>query len=206
MRYYLANFSVFILILIASKAFSNEMTLNELFFDESKPYHIKILDALPDSAIIQIGPDDAKNTVIEFMDYFCGYCKKIHPELIELATRRDDTRVVFLQHPILSQSSEVIAAMVVAANTQGKGKELHNALFEISGSLNQEKLNKIIDDLNINKNKLMIDIGRDEIKNIVKLSSFLAMGSGARGTPSLFINEEFLGGYVPVNQFERFLK
>ena len=206
MRYYLANFSVFILILIASKAFSNEMTLNELFFDESKPYHIKILDALPESAIIQIGPDDAKNTVIEFMDYFCGYCKKIHPELIELATRRDDTRVVFLQHPILSQSSEVIAAMVVAANTQGKGEELHNALFEISGSLNQEKLNKIIDDLDINKNKLMIDIGRDEIKNIVKLSSFLAMGSGARGTPSLFINEEFLGGYVPVNQFERFLK
>ena len=206
MRYYLANFSVFILILIASKAFSNEMTLNELFFDESKPYHIKMLDALPDSAIIQIGPDDAENTVIEFMDYFCGYCKKIHPELIELATRRDDTRVVFLQHPILSQSSEVIAAMVVAANTQGKGKELHNAIFEISGSLNQEKLNKIIDDLDINKNKLMIDIGRDEIKNIVKLSSFLAMGSGARGTPSLFINEEFLGGYVPVNQFERFLK
>jgi len=206
MRYYLANFSVFILILIASKAYSNEMTLNELFFDKSKPYHIKMLDALPDSAIIQIGPDDAKNTVIEFMDYFCGYCKKIHPELIELATRRDDTRVVFLQHPILSQSSEVIAAMVIAANTQGKGKELHNALFEISGSLNQEKLNKIIDDLDINKNKLMIDIGRDKIKNIVKLSSFLAMGSGARGTPSLFINEEFLGGYVPVNQFERFLK
>ena len=206
MRYCLANFSVFILILIASKSFSNEMTLNELFFDESKPYHIKMLEALPDSAIIQIGPDDAKNTVIEFMDYFCGYCKKIHPELIELATRREDTRVVFLQHPILSQSSEVIAAMVVAANTQGKGKELHNAIFEISGSLNQEKLNKIIDDLNINKNKLMIDIGRDEIKNIVKLPSFLAMGSGARGTPSLFINEEFLGGYVPVNQFERFLK
>ena len=206
MRYYLANFSVFILILIASKAYSNEMTLNELFFDETKPYHIKMLNALPDSAIIQIGPDDAKNTVIEFMDYFCGYCKKIHPELIELATRRGDTRVVFLQHPILSQSSEVIAAMVIAANTQGKGKEFHNALFEISGSLNQEKLNEIIDDLDINKNKLMIDIGRDEIKNIVKLSSFLAMGSGARGTPSLFINEEFLGGYVPVNQFERFLK
>tara|TARA_Y100000590_G_scaffold130401_1_gene148946 strand:+ start:256 stop:849 length:594 start_codon:yes stop_codon:yes gene_type:complete len=197
---------VFILFLIASKAFSIEMTLNELIFDDSKPYHIKILDALPDSAIIQIGPDDAKNTVIEFMDYFCGYCKKIHPELIELAKRRDDTRVIFLQHPILSQSSEVIAAMVVAANTQGKGKELHNALFEISGSLNQEKLNKIIDNLDINKNKLMIDIGRDEIKNIIKLSSFLAMGSGARGTPSLFINEEFLGGYVPVNQFERLLK
>ena len=49
-------------------------------------------------------------------------------------------------------------------------------------------------------------MGKDETKNIVKLSSFIAMGSGSRGTPSLFFNEEFLGGYVPVNQLERFLK
>ena len=33
--------------------------------------------------------------------------------------------------------------MVVAANFQDKGTELHNALFEISGSLTQEKLDQI---------------------------------------------------------------
>ena len=206
MRYYLVKISVFIFLMLPTQVSSGDITLNELFFDDSKPYYLKVLDALPESAIIAIGPEDAENTIIEFMDYFCGYCKKIHPELIELAERRDDTRVVFLQHPILSQSSEVIAAMVVAANIQGKGNEFHNALFEISGSLTQEKLNQIISDLEINRNKLMIDIGKDEIKNVVKLSSFVAMGSGARGTPALFINEEFLGGYVPVNQFERFLR
>ena len=206
MRYILTKFSVFIFLLISLKVYSKDMTLNELFFDDSEPYHLKILKALPQAAIIQIGPDDAKNTVIEFMDYFCGYCKKIHPELIELAQRRDDTRVVFLQHPILSESSKVIAEMVVAANYQEKGTELHNALFSIQGSLTQEKLDQIIIDLDINKNKLRIDMGKDEIKNIVKLSSFIAMGSGARGTPALYFNEEFLGGYVPINQLEKFLK
>ena len=160
----------------------------------------------PIEAIIQIGPDDAENTVIEFMDYFCGYCKKIHPELIDLAQRRNDTRVVFLQHPILSESSKIIAEMVVAANYQDKGTELHNGLFSISGSITQEKLDQLIKDLDINITKLRIDMGKDEIKNIVKLSSFIAMGSGSRGTPALFFNEEFLGGYVPVNQLERFLK
>ena len=104
MRYYLRNFSVFIFIFVSSNVFSKDMTLNELFFDDSEPYHLKILEALPKHAIVQIGPDDAENTVIEFMDYFCGYCKKIHPELIDLAQRRNDTRVVFLQHPILSLS------------------------------------------------------------------------------------------------------
>ena len=206
MRYYLKQFSVFIFLLFPSQVFSNDMTLQELFFDETKPYHLKILEALPESAIIKFGPKDAKNTIIEFMDYFCGYCKKIHPELIALTKKRNDTRVIFLQHPILSESSKVIAAMVVAANLQNKGWEMHHRLFTVKGSLTQEKLDQIIIDVGINKSKLMIDIGKDEINNIVKLSSFLAMGSGARGTPALFINEEFYGGYLPLEKMERILK
>jgi protein-disulfide isomerase len=205
MRYYLKQFSVFILLLFPSQVFSNDMTLQELFFDETKPYHLKILEALPESAIIEFGPKDAKNTIIEFMDYFCGYCKKIHPELIALTEKRNDTRVIFLQHPILSESSKIIAAMVIAANLQNKGWEMHHGLFTVKGSITQEKLDQIIIDTEINKTKLMIDMGKDKINNIVKLSSFLAMGSGARGTPALFINEEFYGGYLPLDKLERIL-
>ena len=205
MRYNLTHFFVLIFFLISSSISSSEMTLNELFFDNSKPYNLKIIEALPEKAIIQIGPDDAKNTVIEFMDYFCGYCKKIHSELIELVKNRDDTRVIFLQHPILSESSTVVAYMVIAANMQNKGFELHNELFSIEGSLNQKKLDEILDKLEINKVKLRIDIGKEEIKNTVSLSSFLANGAGARGTPTLFINEEFVGGYIPINRLEQLL-
>jgi protein-disulfide isomerase len=185
---------------------SADITLNELFFDDSKPYYLKVLDALPESAIIAIGPQDAENTIIEFMDYFCGYCKKIHSELISVVEKRDDTRVIFLQHPILSDSSNLIAKMVVAANLQGKGWDLHHGLFTVKGSLTQQKLDQIIIDSEINKTKLMIDMGKDEIDNTVKLSSFLAMGSGARGTPALFINEEFVGGYLPLEKLESMLK
>ena len=206
MRYYLVKFSVFIFILFPTHIFGKDITLNELFFDDSKPYYLKILDALPESAIIAIGPKNAKNTIIEFMDYFCGYCKKIHPELISLAEKRDDTRVIFLQYPILSESSNIIAKMVVAANLQKKGWEMHHGLFTVKGSLTQEKLDQIIVESGINKTKLMIDIGKEEINNIVKLSSFLAMGSGARGTPALFINEEFIGGYLPLEKLESSLK
>ena len=40
--------------------------------------------------------------------------------------------------------------MVVAANMQNKGIEFHNALFNLEGNLNSEKLNKIVEDLEIN--------------------------------------------------------
>ena len=192
--------------MLPAQVSSADITLNELFFDDSKPYYLKVLDALPESAIIAIGPQDAENTIIEFMDYFCGYCKKIHSELISVVEKRDDTRVIFLQHPILSDSSNLIAKMVVAANLQGKGWDLHHGLFTVKGSLTQQKLDQIIFDSEINKTKLMIDMGKDEIDNTVKLSSFLAMGSGARGTPALFINEEFVGGYLPLEKLESMLK
>ena len=185
---------------------SAEITVEELIFDDAKPFHLKILDVLPKEAIIQIGSDDSENTIIEFMDYFCGYCKKIQPELIELANERDDVRIVFLQYPILNDASFVISKMVIAANYQNKGLELHNAIFSSSGSLTQEKLNKAILESGVNETKLRIDMGKEELEKILHLSSFIAGGVGARGTPALFVNENFSPGYMPKNRIISLLK
>ena len=77
---------------------------------------------------------------------------------------------------------------------------LHETLHKYCCPYSQKK------NTQINKTKLMIDMGKDEIDNTVKLSSFLAMGSGARGTPALFINEEFVGGYIPLENLESMIK
>ena len=205
MRYFKRIISGVIISALTCLPLKAEITIQELFFDNSKPYHLKILDAIPKDGIVQIGEDDAKNTIIEFMDYFCGYCKKVHPELLQIASERDDTRLVFLQHPVLSEASKLLANMVIAANKQNKGLNFHNALFEIEGSLNNSKLQQIIEDLEINSAKLNIDMSKDEIKNIVNLSSFLASGSGARGTPTFFINEELVIGYISIDRIKALL-
>ena len=188
---------------LGSKA---EMTLNDLIFDDSKPYHIKILETLPKDAIIQIGSDNAKHTIIEFFDYFCGYCKKIHPELIELANSRDDIRVVFLQHPILNESSKVMAKFALAANMQGKGFDFHHEIFSIEGSITQEKLNDAVVKSGVNKIEFQIDLEKGEVDKLIALSSFIAGGSGARGTPSMFVNEFFYPGYLSKARIEALLK
>tara|TARA_Y100000590_G_scaffold297994_1_gene335907 strand:- start:245 stop:667 length:423 start_codon:yes stop_codon:yes gene_type:complete len=140
------------------------------------------------------------------MDYFCGYCKKIQPELIEIANERNDVKVIFLQYPILNESSFAISKMVIAANFQNKGLELHNAIFSSSGSLTKQKLEKAILDSGVNQIKLKIDMEKGEIEKILHLSSFLAGGVGARGTPALFINENFSPGYIPKNRIINMLK
>ena len=196
MRYFKKIILVVIMSAFICLPVKAEMTLKELFFDESKPFHLKILDVIPEEGIVQIGNENANNTIIEFMDYFCGYCKKIHPELLELAEERNDLRVVFLQHPILNQNSLLIAKMVIAAKYQNKGLELHNAIFSIEGSLTQEKLARIIDEIELNEVILQIDTNKPEVDKIIQLTSFLAGGIGARGTPTVFVNENYSPGYV----------
>ena len=206
MRYTIIKFLVPIFVWISfSNAFA-EMTVEELFFDNSQPFHLKILEAIPENGKLQIGRNDAKNTIIEFLDYISGYCKKIHPELIELAETRNDTRIVFIQHPILSENSYFIASMVLAANYQNKGIKLHNEIFSIDGSITKEKLQQAMLKAGIDNKKLSIDRSKNEIKKIIDLSSFLANGAGARGTPTFFINEEFVPGYVSSQQIKSLLK
>ena len=183
-----------------------EMTLKDLIFDESTPYHLKILDALPNEAKIQVGSDNAKHTIIEFMDYFCGYCKKIHFELMDLANSREDIRLFFLQHPILNESSLVLAKIVVAASLQNKSFELHHAIFTLEGSLTSEKLESAILEAGLNSEQLKEDMNSDVVEKMIKLSSFLAGGSGARGTPAMFINDVFYPGYLSRGQIEGILK
>ena len=205
MRYYKRMFLVVIITALSCLPLRAEMTIQELFFDNSKPFHLKILNVIPEDGIVQIGDDNAKNTIIEFMDYFCGYCKKVHPELLQLANEREDIRLIFLQHPVLSESSKLLANMVVAANKQNKGIEFHNALFEVEGNLNNAKLKQIVEDLEINSAKLNIDMSKEEVSNIVSISSFMASGSGARGTPTFFINEELVVGYISIDRIKSLL-
>ena len=205
MRSYISIiFSVLILNFISLTA-KAEMTLNYLIFDDATPYNLKILEAIPAEGKIQFGADNAKHTIIEFFDYFCGYCKKLHPELINLAKSRGDLRVIFLHHPILNESSKVLAKIAIAANMQNKGFAIHDSLFSIQGSITTEKLQESILETDLNEVKLKIDMERDEVNNIIKLSSFLASGSGARGTPSIFVNDEFYGGYLPSEKIESLL-
>ena len=95
MRYFKQLYLLGIITALSCLPLKAEVTVKDLFFDESKPFHLKIIDVIPEEGILQIGNDDAKNTIIEFMDYFCGYCKKVHVELLQIANERKDTRIIF---------------------------------------------------------------------------------------------------------------
>ena len=183
-----------------------DMTIKDLVMGEKENFHLRVLATIPKNGQISIGPDNAKNTIIEFFDYKCGYCVKMHPELVALAKERNDTRVVFIQYPILSQTSVKLAKLVLAANYQDKGFEIHDALLTQRGSLTEEKIGKIIIESKIDQNMLKKDLERIEIEEILSITAFVAAGVGVKGTPAVFINNIFNPGYVPKETIEKLLK
>ena len=59
MRYFKKIILVVIMSAFICLPIKAEMTLKELFFDESKPFHLKILDVIPEEGIVQIGDENA---------------------------------------------------------------------------------------------------------------------------------------------------
>ena len=206
---HLIQFICVIIIFLYVKQISAEqldITVKELVLGDKKEFHLRILKSIPKGGQIIIGPEKAENTIIEFFDYKCGFCIKMHPELVELANERNDTKVVFLQLPILSETSAKLARLVLAANYQGKGFEIHHAILTEKGSITEDKINKIMKELKIDTEKIKKDLNRPEIEESLSITAFIASAIGARGTPAVFINSEFNPGYIPKSTIQKILK
>ena len=134
MRYFKKIILVVIMSAFICLPVKAEMTLKELFYDESKPFHLKILDVIPEEGIVQIGDENANNTIIEFMDYFCGYCKKVHPELLQIASERKE---------LTSGSTWHAAGLLPLFNMSYSVGQLHKYAVKLYKTLEEETGQKV---------------------------------------------------------------
>ena len=90
-------------------------------------YDTKVYESLP-----RIGNVDSKLIIVEFVDYNCGYCKKTLSTISKLMKNFDNIQIVFIDYPILSESSEIAARASLAANEQNAYFEYHTILLPLS--------------------------------------------------------------------------
>ena len=181
----------FILIGISTIANSAEINFKPLFDKSNKVFAHKILEIMPSLNNVRIGNPNAKNIIIEFVDYNCGYCKAIHKEIIDLANNKElDLVVYFFQFPVLSDSSRFYSKILLSVAEQNMEEAivLHDKLMNIKGNLNDNKLNFILSDININQKKFEEDMMSLNIEEKIEVSYYVARRIGGTGTPLLIIN------------------
>jgi protein-disulfide isomerase len=153
----------------------------------------------------ELGPKDAPITIVEFFDYNCGYCKSANEWVLkQLDDRRNDVRVVFKEYPILRETSLEAAKAALAANKQGKYREMHSALMH-AGDLSNENIEKIAKSVGLNIDRMKKDMESAEFQRHFENVYRESEAAGVEGTPGFFINGEFVNGFNEA-ALERILK
>ena len=152
-----------------------------------------------------MGSDTPKVIIIEFFDYNCGYCKKSLDAVKELLRTEYDLKISFRDYPILAPSSRIAAKAALAAKNQGKYFSFHSALMSMQGNLNEDKIFTIANNLEMDIEKLKIDMQKDEIEKIIEENESLARKLNIRGTPTFIINGKLYAGALDLKKLRQII-
>lgn len=141
-------------------------------------------------------------TVVEFIDYRCGYCRKAHAEVAELVRSDGDIRYVVKELPILGEQS-VTAARFAIATLQTLGAEAYgkvNAGFYESfrGDVTPETLEAFAADLGLDGAAILAAMDTPEVTKVIEENHLLAERMQISGTPTFVMGGQMLRGYAPL--------
>lgn len=136
------------------------------------------------------GPDLAAVTLVEYGDYECPYCGNLHPVLDRLREHfGDELRVVFRHFPLKEVHPHAMRAALVAeaAHRHGRFWQLHDRLFGHQRELDEQSLVRHAEREGVPV-EAVSGTAPDQHHARVKADVVSGRASGARGTPTLFVN------------------
>lgn len=145
----------------------------------------------------QTGNPKGDITVIEFFDYNCGYCKRAYEAVQETLDKDKNVRFVFVELPILSDTSKLAANWAMAAHKQGKYFEFHKGLMTFNGPKTEEAMVKVATDLGLDITRMRKDAASEETKALLAKKVEVAQALHISGTPGFIIGDQIVRGYVP---------
>lgn len=167
-------------------------------------------DIFEDGASFVGGNPDGDLTVVEFIDYKCGYCRKAHAEVAELIRSDGNIRYVVKEFPILGEQS-LVASRFAIATLRVAGPEAYakvNAGFYESfrGDVTEDTLASFAADLGLDPAPILAAMNEPEIEEIIKANHLLAERMQISGTPTFVIGSQMLRGYVPLDSMRAVVK
>lgn len=152
------------------------------------------------------GNPDGDITLVEFMDYRCGYCRRAVPEMTKLLSEDGNIRLVIKELPILGDASVMSSRFAVATkHVAGDDayKQVHDALLEFSGDPSDVTLRRISDGLGLDSDAIMDAMDSDQVTEEINQTRELARRMNISGTPSFVLGTEMLRGFLPADQMQQ---
>ena len=147
------------------------------------------------------GNPDGDITIVEFVDYKCGYCRKAAELVRELIAKDDNIRFVVKEFPILGEASLVSSKFAIAVKNIGgpeKYKVAHDILLALTAEPTEIYLRRIAMELELNPEELFEAMQSDLVAQEIDQTGELAQKLQISGTPTFILGDQFLRGFVPL--------
>ncbi|SLN27602.1 Disulfide bond formation protein D precursor [Roseivivax jejudonensis] len=152
------------------------------------------------------GNPDGDITVVEFMDYRCGYCRRAKEEVEQLVESDGNIRLVLKEFPILGEASLLSSRFAVATqNVAGDDayKSVHDALMAMSNEPNETALERLANTLGLDADAIFAEMESDAVTEELQSVRALAQELQINGTPTFVMGEELVRGYVTLDQMRQ---
>lgn len=145
-------------------------------------------------------------TVVEFMDYRCGYCRKAYSEVEELVKNDGNIRLIFKEYPILGEDSVTSSRFAIAVlqlHGNDAYKQAHDALITLRGKPDAETLGRLATGLGFDATPILDKMASAEVSEVIAKNQDLGVKMQISGTPTFVVQGEMLRGYVPLDQMQQ---
>lgn len=151
------------------------------------------------------GNPEGDVTIVEFLDYRCGFCRRAHPVIGELLSSDGEIRLIVKELPILGPESVLASRFALAVKAQhGEAayEAMHDELMTFNGPFDIATLAGLAEDAGFEAEPLLAALDDAEITRVIDENRALAGALGISGTPSFVVGDMLLRGFLPLEGME----
>ena len=151
------------------------------------------------------GNPDGDITLVEFLDYRCGFCKRAHGEVAKMLESDGNIRLIVKEFPILGEQS-LLASRFAVATKQVAGddayKGLNDALMTMNGDVNMRTLRRMASTFGLDADAIEARMNSEEVTDEIRRTRALAQRLSITGTPTFVLEDELVRGFLPYDQMQ----
>lgn len=137
------------------------------------------------------GPVDAPITIVEYLDFECPFCARATGMWKDIRDHFGDRARYVARHLPLDEPHPHARSAAIAAEAaarQGRFWEMHDLLFANQTRLEPDDLRGYAAEIGLDLDRFEADAADPELAERVQEDADSAHDSGARGTPTFFLN------------------
>ena len=154
------------------------------------------------------GNPEGDVTVVEFLDYRCGYCRRAHPDVLELIESDGNIRFVIKEFPILGENSVRSSRFALAARAVG-GDEAYEAaseaLMTLNADMDETVMRRLAESLGLDADAVLAEMDSPAIDEQIARTRDLAQMLQVNGTPTFVMGDELIRGYIPLEAMQEII-